>query len=183
MHKRRNTEKAIKAASLTALVTLSSLSLYRAIAATATLPVIARIIRAIEVTVTASLDFGTIALTQDATAEIRLEPVSNQLEIDGTGSIASIGGQPRPGFVRIKGAPQSVIVSLETNNMFLTNGNSFMTVSDFQLVTNFAGPTATVTPLAENSSILFPVGATLNARTGQLTGVYTGSNTIFANYQ
>lgn len=175
--------RALKATSLTALVTLSSLSLYRAVAATATLPIIARIIRAIEVTVTASLDFGTLALTRSATAELKLEPETSQLRVDGTGAISSIGPQPKPGVIRIKGAPQSVIVSVETNNMFISNGNSFMTVNNFQLGSNQAGPTITVTPDAANSSILFPVGATLNARTGQVTGVYTGTNTIFANYQ
>lgn len=177
------TAKVLTATSLTALVTLSSLSLYRAVAATATLPIIARIIRAIEVTVTASLDFGTIALTRSATGAFRLEPDTAQLRVDGSGSIASIGPQPTPGYIRIKGAPQAVIVSLETNNMFISNGNSFMTISDFQLMNNLNGATLTITPGATNSSVLFPVGATLNARPGQITGVYTGTNTIFANYQ
>lgn len=175
--------KIAKASSLTALVTLSSFSFYRAIAATATLPVIARIIRAIEVSVTASLDFGTLAVTREVQAEITIDPSSQTSRIDGSGAISAVGAQPKPGFVRIKGAPQSVIVSLETNNMFITNGNSFMTVSNFNLGSVQAGPTITVTPDVNNSSVLFPVGATLVAHTGQVTGTYTGSNTIFANYQ
>lgn len=175
--------KIAKASSLTALVTLSSFSFYRAIAATATLPIIAKIIRAIEVSVTASLDFGTLAVTREAQAEIIVDPSTQTSRIDGSGAISAVGGQPKPGFVRIKGAPQSVIVSLETNNMFITNGASFMTVSNFNLGSTLAGPTITVTPDINNSSILFPVGATLVAHTGQVTGVYTGSNTIFANYQ
>ncbi|MEM6780636.1 MAG: DUF4402 domain-containing protein [Pseudomonadota bacterium] len=179
----RQIKNIAKASSLTALVTLSSFTFYRAIAATATLPVIAKIIRAIEVSVTASLDFGTLAVTREAQAEITVDPVSQTSRIDGSGAISAIGSQPSPGFIRIKGAPQSVIVSLETNNMFITNGASFMTVSNFHLGSAFAGPTITVTPDVSNSSILFPVGATLVAHTGQVTGVYTGSNTIFANYQ
>lgn len=175
--------KIAKASSLTALVTLSSFSFYRAIAATGTLPVIAKIIRAIEVSVTASLDFGTLAVTREAQAEVTIDPSTQTSRIDGSGAISSVGSQPTPGFIRIKGAPQAVIVSLETNNMFITNGASFMTVSNFNLGSTLAGPTITVTPGADNSSVLFPVGATLVATTGQVTGVYTGSNTIFANYQ
>lgn len=181
--KKSDTAKILKASSLTALVTLSSLSLFKAVAATATLPIIARIVKAIEITVTASLDFGTLAVTESAQAEMRLDPSTAQLTVDGTGSIASVGGQPKPGYIRIKGAKNSVIVSLETNNMFISNGSSFMTVSNFHLMSNLAGPTITVTPTGANSSVLFPVGATLVSTTGQVTGVYTGSNTIFANYQ
>lgn len=177
------TSKALKATSMTALVTLSSLSLFRAIAATATLPIIARIVKAIEITVTASLDFGTLAVTESAAGQITIDPSTSQLKVDGTGSIASVGGTAKPGYIRIKGAPNTVIVSVETNNMYISNGSSFMTVSNFHLMSNLAGPTITVTPDGANSSVLFPVGATLVSNTGQVSGVYKGSNTIFANYQ
>lgn len=175
--------RALKTGAAAALVTLSSVSVFRAVAATATLPVLARIVRAIEITVNTSLDFGTIALTEDVAAKAVLDPYSGNLKLDGEGGVNLAGGYPRAGNVRIKGAPIPVHVSLHTNNLRLTNGTTHLTVNDFNINTAKGGPEATVTPSGPGNSIILSIGATMSARPQQLTGTYIGVNTIFADYQ
>lgn len=175
--------RALKTGAAAVLVTLSSVSVFRAVAATATLPVLARIVRAIEITINTSLDFGTIALTEDVAAKAVIDPYTGNLKLDGEGGVNLAGGYPRAGNVRIKGAPIPVHVSLQTNNLRLTNGTTHLTVNDFNINTAKGGPEATITPTGPGHSIVLSIGATMNARAQQLTGTYTGVNTIFADYQ
>ena len=81
------------------------------------------------------------------------------------------------------GAPMPVNVSMETNNVQLTNGSTFLTINNFNFLTANGGDQVTITPTAAAVPVVLSVGATLNARPGQLTGTYVGSNRIFANYQ
>lgn len=165
------------------MVSLSSAALYKAVAATATLPLIGRIIRAIEVTVNTSLDFGTLAVTNDIAAAATLDPQSGALRLDGGGGLALAGGSPRAGRIKIRGAAVPVTVTMETNNVHLTNGTTFLTINNFNLLTANGGPQVTITPTGPGNAAIMAIGATLNTRPGQLSGTYVGSNRIFANYQ
>ncbi len=173
----------MKAGAAAALVTLSSYGFYNAVAATATIPILARIMRAIEVTINTSIDFGTLAITEDVAGTATLDPLTSKLRVDSEGGINLAGGFPTAGNVRIKGAPQPVQISLDTNVMRITNGTTYLTINNFNINTANGGPNATITPSGPGNSVVFSIGATLNARPNQVTGTYIGTNTIFANYQ
>ena len=177
------TEAAMATGAAALLVSLSSICYFKAMAATATLPIIAKIIRAIDVTVNTSLDFGTLAMTDDVAAQATIDPLSSELRIDGRGGLALAGGVPRAGRVQIKGAPLSVNVSMEASNVQLTNGSTFLTINNFNFLTADGGAQVTVTPTGPGNAAILSVGATINARPGQLVGTYVGSNRVFANYQ
>ena len=185
--KQRSSAKPAEAAMATGaaalLVSLSSFSYFKAMAATATLPILAKIIRAIEVTVNTSLDFGTLAMTNDVAAQATVDPLSSELRIDGKGGLALAGGVPRAGRIQVKGSPLSVNVSVEASNVQLTNGSTFLTINNFNFMTANGGAQVTVTPTGPGNAAVLSVGATINARPGQLIGTYVGSNRIFANYQ
>lgn len=177
------TEAAMATGAAALLVSLSSICYFKAMAATATLPIIAKIIRAIDVTVNTSLDFGTLAMTDDVAAQATIDPLSSELRIDGRGGLALAGGVPRAGRVQIKGAPLAVNVSMEASNVQLTNGSTFLTINNFNFLTADGGAQVTVTPTGPGNAAILSVGATINARPGQLVGTYVGSNRVFANYQ
>jgi hypothetical protein len=155
----------------------------KAVAATATVPIHIELVRAIEVTINTSLNFGMLALTNDRTGQATLDPLSDKLFIAGQSSIALAAGTPRAGRVQIKGAPIPVAVSFENEVVQLTNGTTSLTVSSFNFISNNVGSQVTVTPPETNSEVTLSVGATIKAKQGQLTGTYIGSNRIFANYQ
>ena len=175
-------KKAVVAASAM-MVTLSSLSLIQVQAATITLPIYAKLLQAIEITINTSMDFGTLAITNDVASRVSLDPLSGELRFDGEGGLSLAGGVPRAGQVEIRGAPLPVTVSMEATNIQLSNGYSFLTIDNFNLGTSNAGMQVTVTPTSLGDEVLVPVGATLATSPGQLSGVYVGSNRIFANYQ
>lgn len=187
MTDRRTTTKPADAALATGaaalLVSLSSLCYFKAMAATATLPIIAKIIRAIEITINTSLDFGTLAMTNDVAGQATVDPLSSELRIDGKGGLALAGGVPRAGRVQVKGSPLAVNVSVEASNVQLTNGTTFLTINNFNFLTANGGPQVTITPTGPGDAAILTVGATIQTRPGQLVGTYTGSNRIFANYQ
>ena len=181
--RRSKTGKAVSAAAAAAMVSLSSFAVINAVAATATLPIIARIIRAIEITVNTSLDFGTLAVTAENAGAATLDPMTGQLTIQGQGGVNLAGGVPRAGRIQLRGAPVPVQVSMETNNVQITNGTTFLTINAFNFETPNGGPQVTVTPGGPADTAIISVGATINTRPRQLTGTYVGSNTVFANYQ
>lgn len=184
--KKKDSDKRMKAAlnaGAAVMVSLSSFSFIQAVAATATLPIIAKVIHAIEVTINTSLDFGTIAATNEVAGLATIDPATNELRINGSSGLALAGGVPRAGRVQIKGAAMPVNVSMETNNVHLTNGSTFLTINNFNFITANGGDQVTITPTAPASPVVLSVGATMNTRPGQLTGSYVGSNRIFANYQ
>ena len=171
-------------AALVTLSTLGALSVVRAVAATATIPIVAQLLRAIEVTVNTSLNFGTLAMTNEtAPGSARLDPATSRLTTDPSGSLTYAGGVPKAGRVVIKGAPFPVNVTIAQETMQINNGPEFMTVSDFRLMTADGGPTMTVTPSGPGNMIAVNVGASIRTRPQQTQGVYTGVNTIHANYQ
>lgn len=181
--KKDKARKTLRNTAAVAMVSLSSLTLYKAVAATATLPILARVIRAIEVTVNTSLNFGTIAITDDVAAIATLNPQTNDLRVDGEGGLSVAGGVPKAGSLRIKGAPMPVLVSMETNNVQITNGTTFLTINNFNFNTASGGTQVTVTPTGPDNTAELTVGASINTRPRQLGGTYLGSSTIFANYQ
>jgi hypothetical protein len=179
----RKARKIIGGTAAVAMVSLSSYAAINAVAATATLPIIARIIRAIEITVNTSLDFGTLAVTADNAGAATVDPNSGLLTFSGLGGVNLAGGTPRAGRIQIRGAAVPVQVSMENNNVQITNGTTFLTINAFNFGTANGGPQITVTPGGPADSAVIAVGATINTRPRQLTGTYIGSNTVFANYQ
>ncbi len=185
MAKKRNSKakKIVGGAAALAVVSLSSFAVINAVAATATLPIIARIIRAIEITVNTSLDFGTLSVTADNAGAATLDPRTGQLTMAGQGGVNLAGGVPRAGRIQLRGAPVPVQISMETNNVQITNGTTFLTINAFNFETANGGPQVTITPGGPADSAIIAVGATINTRPRQLTGTYVGTNTVFANYQ
>lgn len=181
--KKTRTKALIGGTAAAAVVSLSSFAVIHAVAATATLPIIARIIRAIEITVNTSLDFGTLAVTAEQAGAATLDPLSGQLTISGQGGVNLAGGVPRAGRIQIRGAAVPVQMSMETNNVQITNGTTFLTINAFNFETANGGPQITITPGGPADSAVVAIGATINTRPRQLTGTYVGSNTVFANYQ
>ncbi len=165
------------------MVTLSSVAMVKAIAATATMPILSKLIRAVEITINTSLDFGDLAVTGDHGGQARVDPVTNLLVTDSDNSLVPAGGRPRAGRLHIRGSDLPVQVSMEQNAVKLTDGDNFVTVDNFNFINNQAGSRVTVTPDVADNGVLLSVGATLKTSPGQMSGNYIGSNRIFANYQ
>ena len=170
----------------TALVSLSFFTLQAlrgVIASTSTLPISVRLIRAVEITLESSLDFGTLAMTLDRAGTARMDTSLNRLIIDNNSSLALAGGTPQVGRFTVSGSTFPVTVSIEDTSVQLTNGIESLTVNGFNLMTVNGGTQVTVTPQIGQNSFTIPVGASLNAKPGQLDGTYVGSTRIFANFQ
>ena len=169
-----------------ALISLSCFTLQAlrgVVASTGTLPISVRLIRAVEITLATSLDFGTLAMTMDRAGTARMDTSLNRLIIDGSSSLALAGGTPQVGRFTVRGTAFPVTVSVEDTSVKLTNGVETLTVSSFNLMTNNGGTRVTVTPQIGENSFTVPVGASLTAKAGQLDGTYVGSTRIFANFQ
>lgn len=176
--------KALRNGAALALVSLSSFGVYHAIAATATIPIIARLIRAIEVTVNTALNFGTLAvINDDDVGRASLDPSSGLLTVDSSGALAFAGGEPKAGRLIIRGAPLPVNVTIAMPTMQINNGAEQLVVENFKLISDNGGTRATVTPAGPGNSVSVTLGATISTRPGAAMGTYTGANTIFANYQ
>lgn len=165
------------------MVSLSSFAVYKAVAETVTMPVIARLIRNIEVTLHASLDFGTLAMTADRAGVATIDPFGDKLTIDNNSSLSPAGGEPRAGRIRIKGATKPITVSVDQQTIQLTNGTTFISVNNFNFGAVDGGSRVTITPTGTGDTMIVDVGASLNTKPGQLTGTYVGANRIFANFQ
>lgn len=190
MADRRKISLAKKSAATT-LVALSALSFSSfdsqkvsaaGMGVSATLNIFAEIVRALEITINTSLDFGVLAITEDRAGKASIDPITDKLVIEGSSALAQAGGVPRAGRVRIKGIFAPVTLSMEETSIKLTNGSTSITVHDF----NFGNGASQVTvtpPGVDNPTATVAVGATVSTKVGQLDGVYTGSNRVFANYQ
>ena len=165
------------------MVTLSTVAMVKAIAATATMPMLAKLIRAVEISVNTSLDFGVLGFDPDQVGQARIDPSTNLLVTDTQNSLFRIAGKPHAGRLTIRGSEFPVQVSMEQESIRLTNGQSFVTVGDFNFINAQAGSRITITPDLAGNLITLPLGATLTTRNGQMSGTYVGSNRIFANYQ
>lgn len=172
--------------STTSMVVLSGLAAYQdmnAVAATATLPIIARLVQAIELTVNTTLDFGTLAMTADRAGRAMIDPEVNQLFIDDNSSLSLAGGKPQAGRLFVKGAEFPVAISLDDTVVKMTNGTGTVEVGNFNLVTANGGTKMTFTPTQNDYSFSIPIGATIKTLTGQVGGTYVGTTSIFASYQ
>ncbi|MCB9989684.1 MAG: DUF4402 domain-containing protein [Rhodospirillales bacterium] len=175
-----------KTATAAGVVALSSLSFYHAmnaVAATATMPIVAKLIRAIEITINTTMDFGTLAMTVDRAGQATLDPETDKLYIASHSSLSLAGGQPQAGRLQIRGSELPVTISVEETAVKLTNGTATVSVTDFNLLTARGGTYVTVTPTSNNPYVTMAVGATINTRVGQLSGSYVGAARIRANYQ
>lgn len=154
-----------------------------AIAATSTMPIIVKLLRAIEMTVGASLTFGTLAMTAEQGGEASLHPQNNRFVVDGGGSLALAGGTPQVGRINIRGAAFPVTISLENNTVQLTNGLAQVTIKDFNILTDNGGHQVDYTPDIGAKSFTVPIGGTLVTKPQQPTGTYTGQTRVFVNFQ
>lgn len=171
------------ALAISLMVMLSCAPFVQAWADTVIVPVVAKLVRAVEVSVNASLDFGDLAFTADQAGEARLDPASNMLVSEGKNSLLAVGGKPQAAQIVIRGAEYPIQISMEQPSVRLTNGHDFVTVSDFHFINAQTGNHVTVMPDAQGGDIILPIGATLRTRVGQMSGSYVGVSSIYAHYQ
>ncbi|MCH7705766.1 MAG: DUF4402 domain-containing protein [Chloroflexi bacterium] len=114
---------------------------------------IVRLVRAIEITISTSLDFGTLAMTDGNTGQATIVPLIDRLFIDKSSALVLAGGEPRAGRVRIKGAPQPVTISMGDSVVRLTNGTTFITMDNFNLVSSQAGSNALLSAFGFDKSV------------------------------
>lgn len=167
---------------LTCLGSLQPLH-HQATAATAEMAIIAKLVRAIEVTINTSLNFGTLAVTLDRAGYASIDPALNRLLVDTASSLSTAGGVPQAGKLTVKGAPFPVSISVEDTIVALSNGVDTVTVNNFNFISANGGARVTITPQLGVQTFTVPVGATLNTKPGQLTGTYVGLTRIYANFQ
>ena len=179
----QKTKKGIITSSLISLSYFGVMALRSVIASTATLPITVRLVSAIELTVSTSLSFGTLAMTAERAGVAKLDTSLNRLVIDNNSSLALAGGTPKVGRLTIKGSAFPITVSVEDTSVRLTNGVESVTVDNFNLMTAEGGKQVTITPQAGQNSFTVPVGATLITKPGRLDGTYVGTTRIFANFQ
>ena len=175
-------QKTVRLGAATVLA-VSGVAAYQAIAATANLRIVANLIRAIELTMQTTMDFGTLAMTLDRPGQATIDPQVNRLFIDDTGSLSLAGGEPQAGRLLLRGAELPMAVSIASSTIKLTNGTNTVVVGDFNLMSAQGGLKMTFTPTQNISAFSIPVGATITTRTGQVTGSYVGTAQIFASYQ
>lgn len=175
--------KAIAASGMVSLSLFTSMALKTVAAATATMPIIVRVINAVEVTIATSLDFGTLAMAPERAGSALIDPSLNRLVLDNNNSLSLAGGAPKVGRLVIRGATLPVAISIEDTAVQLTNGVTNVTVNNFNFVSANGGPKVTITPQAGSSTFTIPVGATLITKAGQASGTYSGTTRVFANFQ
>lgn len=175
--------KALAAGGLISLSMFSVMALRTVMASTATLPMVARLINAIEVTVATSLDFGTLAMSPERPGRALIDPSLNRMVLDDNNSLSLAGGTPKVGRLVIRGATLPIAISIESTSIQLTNGATNVTVSNFNLVSADGGAKVTITPQTGIATMTIPVGATLITKAGQASGTYSGTTRVFANFQ
>ena len=175
--------KKLAAGGLVSLSVFSTLALRSVIASTATLPIMVRLVKAIEVTVATSLDFGTLAMAPEEAGRAHIDPSLNRLILDDRNSLSLAGGVPKVGRLIVKGAAFPVSISIEDTSVRLTNGVTGVTVNNFNFMSANGGARVTITPELNQASFTVPVGATLVTKPGQADGTYVGTTRVFANFQ
>jgi len=179
----KNSLKAVATGGLVTLTMFSAIAMRYALASTATLPIIVRLVKAIEVTVATSLDFGTLAMAPELAGRAKMDPSLNRLILDDSNALSIAGGVPKVGRLIVRGSSFPVSISIEDTSVQLTNGLTNVTVNNFNFVSADGGTRITVTPQANQASFTVPVGATLITKPGQAEGTYVGTTRIFANFQ
>ena len=147
------------------MVSLGVLTALRALAATGTLPVTARIVKAAGMTVKPASPFGMPAgLSPEALAA--LEPAAGGADV------------VQAGEIQMPGEAFPVTLSVDAPIVKLSGGG---TVADFRIGMARASQ-ITVTP-GPDLNLSLPVSAVLEERPARVAGTYTGSNRVFASYQ
>lgn len=183
---KKQKNKRLKQAAAGGLVTLSmfgALAVRSVVASTATLPIMVRLIKAIEITVATSLNFGTLAMAPEEPGMAHMDPGQNRLILDDRNALSLAGGTPKVGRLRIRGSTFPVSISIEETSVKLTNGVTGVTVNDFNFLSADGGTRVTITPALDQPSFTVPVGATLVTKPGQADGTYVGTTRVFANFQ
>lgn len=175
--------KGLAKGGLVSLTLFGAMAMRSVVAATATMPIIVRLVKAIEVTVATSLDFGTLAMSPEEAGQAHIDPALNRLIVDNNNSLALAGGVPRVGRLLVKGSSFPVSISVEETMVRLTNGLTNVTVNNFNFMTANGGTRITMTPKVSVGTFTVPVGATLITKPGQAEGTYVGTTRIFANFQ
>lgn len=182
----KNQHSSLKKAAAGGLITLSmfsALAFRSVVASTATLPIIVRLVKAIELTVATSLDFGTLAMAPEEPGRAHMDPGLNRLVLDDRNALSLAGGTPKVGRLVVKGSAFPVSISVEETSVQLTNGVTAVTVNNFNFISSEGGTQVTVTPELNQASFTVPVGATLITKPGQADGTYVGTTRVFANFQ
>lgn len=148
----------------------------KAQAATATIPMTAKVLAAIAVTQTASMLFGSVT-ENGAGGKVILSNVDTR---SATGGVTLIGGTgATSGGFTVKAAtgvnyditlPAAATVAAGPNTMAVTG----FTLDGGPVAATYTNAAATRT---------FKMGGSLNVGAGQAAGNYTGSVTVTANYQ
>ena len=184
---KKNANDTVKKVMLSSFLTLGCVSLLHCVkgvyAATVSMPIYVKLIQAIEMTVGASLTFGTLAMTTQQGGMATLFPSNNKFITDNSGSLVLAGGVPQVGRVKVKGASFPVTISLEDSTVHLTNGLAFVTVKDFNILTDNAGREVDYTPNIAVNSFTVPIGGTLVTKPQQPAGTYVGRTRVFVNFQ
>lgn len=174
-----------KIAPVFALISLSVMGVARSLAASATFPIVAQILRPVEISINTALNFGILAMTnvtQPGMATI--DPETGRLTVDSRGGLAFAGGTPTAGRMTIRGAPGPVNVTIGMPTMQIYNGIDSLTIENFRLLSQgAAGVHGMAIPAGPMDTVTFHIGASLIAPPRRAEGIYTGINTIFANYQ
>lgn len=152
-------------------------------AATAAMPLSARLVRAVEITINAPLDFGVLAFSPTQAGKVRIDAASSALVSEGSNGLYAVSGQPQAGQIVIQGTEVPVQLSLEQSSVRLSNGHDFITISDFNFINAASGNRITITPDENDRPVILPLGATLHTRVGQTSGHYVGVNRIYAHYE
>lgn len=118
-----------------------------------------------------NLIFGQI-ITCGAPGTVTVEPDNSQSETCVTAS----GPFSRARCVATQSFPYRPFqIQITTTNPAISNGAQTMTITDFNVITNNGGPSATVSAAP---FVSIPVGATLNVGATQASGTYTGTFVI-----
>lgn len=184
---KKSVNEKVKKVLLSSFVTLGCVGLFHSVknacAASVTMPIFVKLISAIEMTVGASLTFGTLAMTTQQGGMATLFPSTNKFITDNSGSLVLAGGVPQVGRIKVRGAAFPVTISLEDNTVQLTNGLAFVTVKNFNILTDNAGRSVDYTPDIAQNSFTVPIGGTLVTKPQQAAGTYVGRTRVFVNFQ
>ena len=169
----------------TALVSLSAVE---AQAVTGTGSVSAIVLAPITVTNQTTLHFGSFTIANATTGTVVIPAATGGAGRSVTGGVNDIAGAglESAGALRITAATAVAMdVAMQAGPFVVTGAGPDMTLSNFHLVTDAGGTTATVTIPATATFIDVPVGATLTTGTGalQTAGTYTGTYNVDVTYQ
>ena len=164
----------------TALVSLTAVPVSEVQAASGTGAMSAILLTPITVSGTQVLHFGSMTATNAGTMLI---DTTGARTPGGAVSAVAGGNLEQAGVLSISAATGVAIdLSMAATSFTVTDGGgNTMVVNNFNLRTNAGGTAETITLVASPTTV--PLGATLNVGAAQVTGTYTGTYTVNANYQ